>query len=148
MNWDEVEKEAVASMDKKCISNIKQKVKRDIEPFGDNFGAVVSFKEYSHKRDLLYIYSRASFVFKHEQRRPGFYTKRILFFLTESENVAGVLSFLEARQTWVHFSRICRTGCTADESSRGDPRWLGAQRLLEFIFARCMSSEHTRFFVG
>ena len=56
MNWDEVEKEAVASMDKKCISNIKQKVERDIEPFGDNFGAVVSFKEYSHKRDLLYIY--------------------------------------------------------------------------------------------
>ena len=70
------------------------------------------------------------------------------FFLTESENVAGVLSFLEARQTWVHFSRICRTGCTADESSRGDPRWLGAQRLLEFIFARRMSSEHTRFFVA
>ena len=138
MNWDEVEKEAVASMDKKCISNIKQKVKRDIEPFGDNFGAVVSFKEYSHKRDLLYIYKvndrrgsldNPSFVFKHEQRRPGFYAKRILF-LTESENVAGVLSFLEARQTWVHFSRICRTGCTADESSRGDPRWLGAQRLL------------------
>ena len=80
MNWDEVEKEAVASMDKKCISNIKQKVKRDIEPFGDKFGAVVSFKEYSHKRDLLYIYSRASFVFKHEQRRPGFYAKRIIFF--------------------------------------------------------------------
>ena len=29
-----------------------------------------------------------------------------------------------ARQTWVHFSRICGTRCTADESSRGDPRWL------------------------
>ena len=73
MDWDEVEKEAAASMDKKRISNIKQKVKRDIEPFGHNFEAVVSFKEYSDKRDLLYIYKvndrrgnpdKPSFVFK------------------------------------------------------------------------------------
>ena len=91
MNWDEVEKEAVASMDKKCISNIKQKVKGDIEPFGDNFGVVVSFKEYSHKRDLLYIYSRASFVFKHEQRRPGFYAKRILFFDGKRKRCRGFI---------------------------------------------------------
>ena len=54
--WDEVEKEAAASMDKKRISNINQKVKRDIEPFGHNFEAVVSFKEYSDKRNLLYIF--------------------------------------------------------------------------------------------
>ena len=56
MDWDEVEKEAAASMDKKRISNKKQKVKRDIEPFGHNFEALVSFKEYSDKGDLLYIY--------------------------------------------------------------------------------------------
>ena len=43
-------------MDKKRISNINQKVKRDIEPFGHNFEAVVSFKEYSDKRNLLYIF--------------------------------------------------------------------------------------------
>ena len=58
---------------KKRISNINQKVKRDIEPFGHNFEAVVSFKEYSDKRDLLYIYKvndrrgnpdKSSFVFK------------------------------------------------------------------------------------
>ena len=100
MNWDEVEKEAVASMEKKCISNIKQKVKRDIEPFGDNFGAVVSFKEYSHKRDLLYIYKvndrrgnldKPSFVFKHEQRRPGFYAKRILFFDGKRKRCRGFI---------------------------------------------------------
>ena len=70
IDWDEVDKEAAASMDKKRISNIKQKVKRDIEPFGHNFEAVVSFKEYSDKWDLLYIYKvndrrgNPSFVFK------------------------------------------------------------------------------------
>lgn len=74
MDWDEVEKEAIASMDKKrSISIIKQKVKRDIEPFGHNFEAVVSFKEYPDKRDLLYTYKvndrrgnpdKPSFVFK------------------------------------------------------------------------------------
>ena len=37
-------------------SKIKDKVKRDIEPLGYNFEAVVSFKEYSDKRDLLFIY--------------------------------------------------------------------------------------------
>ena len=55
MDWDEVVKEAAASVDKKLISIIKQKVKRDIEPFGHNFEAFVSFKEYSDKRYLLYI---------------------------------------------------------------------------------------------
>ena len=56
MDWDEVEKGAADSMDKKSISNIKQKVNIDIEPFGHNFEAVLSFKEHSDKRDLLYIY--------------------------------------------------------------------------------------------
>lgn len=56
MDWDEVEKEVVVSMDKKCIFNIKQKVKRDIELFGYNFEVVVLFKEYFDKWDLLYIY--------------------------------------------------------------------------------------------
>ena len=50
--------------------------------------------------------------------------------------------------TDVHFSRIYCTGCTADESSRGDPSWLGAQRPPQFITARFMSSGHTRFFVA
>ena len=76
--WDEVEKEAAANIDKKRISNIKQKVKRDIEPFGHNFEAVVSFKEYPYKRGLLYIYkvndrrgnpNKSSFVFKTSSTR-------------------------------------------------------------------------------
>ena len=52
MDWDEVEKEAAVSMDKKRISTIKQKVKRDIEPFGHKFEAVVSFKEYTTQEEI------------------------------------------------------------------------------------------------
>lgn len=44
MDWTAVEKEAASTIDKKRISNIKQKVKNDIQPFGHNFEAVVPFK--------------------------------------------------------------------------------------------------------
>lgn len=44
MDWTAVEKEAASTIDKKRISNIKQKVKNDIQPFGHNFEAVVAFK--------------------------------------------------------------------------------------------------------
>ena len=120
MDWEEVEKEAAANMDKKRISYIKQKVKRDIEPFGHSFEAVVSFKEYSGKRYLLYIYKvndrrgnpdKLSFIFKASYTKArialstdkdgkDFMSNKFCFFfclfffvfLTESESVAGVLS--------------------------------------------------------
>lgn len=56
MSWEEVEKEAALSIDRKRISNIKEEVKNDIEPFVHNFEAIVSFKEYANKKDSLYIY--------------------------------------------------------------------------------------------
>ena len=54
-------------------SNVKEKVKKDIEPHGHNFEAVVSFKEYCDKKDKFYIYKindcrgnldQPSYVFK------------------------------------------------------------------------------------
>ena len=105
MDWDEVEKEAAASMDEKRISNIKQKVKRDIDPFGHSFDAVVSFKEYSDKHDLLYIFKvndrrgnpdKPSFVFKTSSTKAKIalsmdkdeqnFMKMNSVFLMESEN--------------------------------------------------------------
>ncbi|PFX17548.1 hypothetical protein AWC38_SpisGene18123 [Stylophora pistillata] len=68
MDWDEVEKEAAVIIDKKRMSNIKQKVKREIEPFGYNFEAVVSFKECSDKRDLLYIYKQIPLAIMETER--------------------------------------------------------------------------------
>lgn len=52
---------------------MKQKLKKDIEPFCHNFEAIVSFKEYAEKKDPLYVYKinnnrgnpdMPSFVFK------------------------------------------------------------------------------------
>ena len=72
-DWRDVEKAAASAIDKKWISNIKEKVKKDIEPHGHNFEAVVSFKEYCDKKDPFYIYKindrrgisdQPSFVFK------------------------------------------------------------------------------------
>lgn len=37
-------------------SNVKEKVKKDIEPHGHNFEAVVSCKKYCDKKDKFYIY--------------------------------------------------------------------------------------------
>ena len=73
MDWNTVEREASAVLDKKRVSNMKQKLKKDIEPFGHNFEAIVSFKEYADKKDPLYVYKindkrgnpdMPSFVFK------------------------------------------------------------------------------------
>ena len=73
MDWTAVEKEVASTIDKKRISNIKQKVKSDIQPLGHNFEAVIAFKEYCDKKDTLYVYKindrrgnpdKPSFVFK------------------------------------------------------------------------------------
>ena len=56
LDWADVEREAASAIDKKWISNVKEKVKKSIEPHGHNFEAVVSFKEYCDKKDPFYIY--------------------------------------------------------------------------------------------
>ena len=55
-DWRDLEKAAASAIDKKWISKAKEKVKKDIEPHGHNFEAVVSFKEYCDKKDPFYIY--------------------------------------------------------------------------------------------
>ena len=55
-DWGEVEKEAEATLNRKWISNQKEKLKRDIEPVGHNFEAIITFKEYCDKKDKFYIY--------------------------------------------------------------------------------------------
>ena len=49
-------KRASAVMDKKRVSNIRQNLKKDREPFGHNFEAILSLKEYADKKDPLYVY--------------------------------------------------------------------------------------------
>ena len=56
MNWAKVEKEAT-TMDRKHISNIKEKVKKDIQPFSHNFEAVVSLKNTVIRR-ICYIFTK------------------------------------------------------------------------------------------
>ena len=53
MDWNAVEREAGAALDRKRVSNMKQKLKKDFEPFGHNFEAIVSFKEYADKKRPL-----------------------------------------------------------------------------------------------
>lgn len=55
-NWDKVEKEASNILDKRWIANQKQSVKKEIHPSGENFEAIVTFKEYCDKKDKLFIY--------------------------------------------------------------------------------------------
>ena len=55
-DWQEVDKQVEATLDKKWISNEKQRMKKDIEPVGHNFEPVVTFKEYCDKKDQYYIY--------------------------------------------------------------------------------------------
>ena len=72
-DWDKVEKEATQLLDRKWIANQKQSVHQEIHLSGENFEAVVTFKQYCDKKDSLLIYKvkdrrgnpdRPSFVFK------------------------------------------------------------------------------------
>ena len=93
-------------------SNVKKKVKKDIEPHSHNFEAVVSFKEYCDKKDKFYIYKindgrgnldQPSYVFKTSSSKldvaldmdsdgDHFMNFEFFFFFTESENVVVVSS--------------------------------------------------------
>lgn len=55
-DWEKVEKQVKVTLDKKWISNEKQKMKKDIKPVRHNFEAVVTFKEYCDKKDQYYVY--------------------------------------------------------------------------------------------
>lgn len=72
-DWEKVEKEAAQLLDRKWISNRKQTVRQEIHPSGENFEAVVTFKQYCDKKDSLLIFKvndwcrnpdKLSFVFK------------------------------------------------------------------------------------
>ena len=72
-DWEKVEKEAAQLLDRKWISNQKQSVRQEIHPSGENFEAVVTFKQYCDKKDSLLIFKvndrrgnpdKPSFVFK------------------------------------------------------------------------------------
>ena len=52
-DWQSVGKK-VESMDKQWLSNIKKKVKRDMEPMGHDYEAVVMFKQYCDKKNNIF----------------------------------------------------------------------------------------------
>jgi len=112
MDWNAVEREASAVLDKKRVSNMKQKLKKDIEPFGHNFEAIVSFKEYADKKDPLYVYKindkrgnpdMPSFVFKSsatkmtmafnmDKKGDHFLSKEFCFFDGKSRRCNGFIT--------------------------------------------------------
>ena len=54
--WSEVEQAAVSLSDKKWISNKKQEIKKNNEPFGHDFEALAHFKLYTDVCDPYYLY--------------------------------------------------------------------------------------------
>lgn len=56
-DWKNIEQTALSVIDKKWISNEKQKNKTSHEPHGHNVEAVAHFKEYADKRDPYYVYT-------------------------------------------------------------------------------------------
>lgn len=75
-DWEKVEKEATQLLDRKWIANQKQC--EEVHPSGENFEAVVTFKQYCDKKGSLLIYKvndrhgnpdRPSFVFKTSEEK-------------------------------------------------------------------------------
>lgn len=72
-DWKNIEKDVEATLDRDWIANEKKKMKRDTEPAGQNFEAVVTFKTFCDQKDEFYVYKandrrgnpdKPSFVFK------------------------------------------------------------------------------------
>lgn len=100
LDWETVEKEARSVLNKKKIGNMKEKIKKEVQPYGHNFEAVVNFKEYCDKKDKFYVYKvndkrgnpdQPSFVFKTsteklkiaiamDRRNEGFLSEEFCFF--------------------------------------------------------------------
>lgn len=68
-----MDKQATELLNTKWISNRKQEVTKETEPYGHNFEAVAHFKQYCDEKDPFYVYKindtrgnpdRPSFVFK------------------------------------------------------------------------------------
>ncbi|KAL9961802.1 hypothetical protein ACROYT_G030823 [Oculina patagonica] len=79
--WDSIEKAATETLDKKWITNEKQKTRKENEPHGHNFEAVAHFKQFADSRDPYYVYKmndrrgnpeRPSFVFKTSKLKASF----------------------------------------------------------------------------
>lgn len=88
----------------------RPKLKKDIEPFGHNFEAIILFKEYADKKDPLYVYKindkrgkpdMPSFVLKTSTTKmtmalhmdktgDHFLSKEFFFFQREKETVQRV----------------------------------------------------------
>jgi len=81
-DWASIKKVAIESLDKKWISNEKQKTRKNNEPHGHNFEAVAHFKQFSDSCDPYYIYrlndrrsnpDKPSFVFKTSKLKASQY---------------------------------------------------------------------------
>ncbi|CAB4026182.1 Hypothetical predicted protein [Paramuricea clavata] len=80
-DWNSIEETARNIMDKKWLSNQKQKIKDSNQPHGHNFEAVAHFKQYADQRDPYYVYtmndrrenpSKPSHVFKSSKLKAQF----------------------------------------------------------------------------
>ena len=80
-DWNSIEETARNVMDKRWLSNQKQKIKKFNEPHGHNFEAVAHFKQYADQRDPFYIYTmndrrgnpnKSSYVFKSSKLKAQF----------------------------------------------------------------------------
>lgn len=72
-DWTKVDKQTESMISTKWIANRKQEVRKETEPFGNNFEALANFKQYCDRKDPFYIYKMndkrgnpdlPSFVFK------------------------------------------------------------------------------------
>ena len=110
-DWNSIEETARNVMDKRWLSNQKQKIKKFNEPHGHNFEAVAHFKQYADQRDPFYIYTmnerrgnpnKPSYVFKSSKLKAQF---TLNMDYTSSENKLSEELFRRKGETmsWIDF---------------------------------------------
>ena len=88
-SWEKIERQADQLVDRSWIANQKRAVRRDVNPLGENFEGLVTFKHHGDKKDPFYVYKvndtrgnpdSPSFVFK---------TSKIKLSMAENVNKDG-----------------------------------------------------------
>ncbi len=107
-------KKVEATLDRKWLASLEQKIRKDMEPAGHEFEAVVMFKQYCDKKDEFHTYKinddrgnpdTPSFVFKSSKQKA----KMALQIEKEGEHFLNdEYCFFDGKSKWFRYTS-CRS---------------------------------------
>ena len=94
-SWDEMDKQARQLVDRTWIANQKQAVRRDLNPLGENFEGLVTFKHHCDKKDTFYVYKINDSRGNPDSPTYVFKTSRTKLHIANNMNKMAIISLVK-----------------------------------------------------